>query len=206
MESTLTPFEQKLRQYIRDKGDKALEKFFKKGKNTLRLVLEAAQKNGINLETIAQAENKGLEDGSLNTVFGINILERVILPKPEVEEYRKNIQPFLTAGQNERFAEKLAAMLYEKLDDETKKVLTTRKICTYILNLGFLRLPRVSHRTAIKFIVRYKPLFKNETEVLESVLERLVEEEVAATPIEQTREKIASLKEEMQKIYRTVVQ
>ena len=92
-------------------------------------------------------------------------------------------------------------MLYGNLSNDERDELSRRQIETYILGLGFLRLPRGNHREALSCIVEYVPLFKGETEVLLRIVERYVDEELSRTPIDQTESRTHELELEVIKLY-----
>lgn len=198
-----TPFEGKLLKKAREQGWDA-KQYLIPGKVTLETVLEKLKEKGVPAELLQKAIEVGMEDGSLVTAYKSDVFETYILPLPELQDFRRNIQPFLTPEQNLRMITVLASVLYAKLGSEAKRELTERMILRKSLNLGYIRLPRASHRQGCDFIVKYPALFKHEAEVLESMVERFVDEELSRTPIEETAEKIQALKKEVEKIYGSV--
>ena len=129
-----------------------------------------------------------------------NIMEDKILRTKEVQDIRK-VQPYLNEEQSERIVGRLAKILYDKLDEETKKKTSSERVKTYILNLGFIKLPRLSHKGVCDIIIRYKPLFKNEQEVIDSIVSRYADEELAITPITDTSSRIKEIKKEIIEMY-----
>jgi len=131
-------------------------------------------------------------------------IDKIVSSSKEVKEFRRNIQPFLNPEQNEHFVGKLANLLYNNLDEKEKNNINPFRIKTYILNLGFIRISRISRKDAPKFVIKYKSLFRNEQEVLQNIVERYVDEELASTPIEKTSQRIAELKQEVKTLYEGV--
>jgi hypothetical protein len=201
----LTPFEKKFLQIAREKRWD-VKQYFVQGKITLETVIEKLKQSGASEELIQKAIGEGMKDGSLSIAYQSNAFEKYVLQLPELREFRRNIQPFLTREQNERLVNALAPFLYAKLSDQAKKELTERMIVTKSLNLGYIRLPRASHRLAYDFIVKYPALFRHETEVLECMVERFIDEELSTTPIRETEQKIRELKGELKRIYGSVQQ
>ena len=201
--SNLTPYEKLKISTAREQrwdGRKGLTP----GKITLEEDLQKLRESGFSPDIINKAIEKGMEDGSLSIAYQSDAFERYVLTMPEFRQFRRDVQPSLTVDQNKRIIEALAPMLYAKLNERAKKELTERMIVMKSLNLGYIRLPRASHRLACNFIVQYPALFRHETEVLDGMVERLVDEELTTAPIGETKEKIAELKQELRKIYESV--
>ncbi len=129
------------------------------------------------------------------------VMDEVVLSDKDLRRYRRDMQPYLSQEQHKHIVRKLAEMLYARMSEDEKKELSQKKVETYILGLGFLRLPRGNHREALDFIVEYNPLFKGETEVLLRIAERYMDEELAKTPIDQTEQRIVELEDEVIKLY-----
>ncbi len=132
--------------------------------------------------------------------------EKSLLQSKELQDYRRNLQPYLSKEQNERCAEHIATFLWHKLTPEERGSITPQRIKRHILNLGFVRQPRCNHREAYKYMVEYAPLFKTETEVLDCILERYVDEELFAvgthlTSAQKTKQRIKELKQEVKTLY-----
>ena len=201
--SNLTPYEKLKISTAREQrwdGRKGLTP----GKITLEEDLQKLREHSFSPDIINKAIEKGMEDGSLSIAYQSDAFERYVLAMPEFRQFRRDVQPSLTVDQNKRIIEALAPMLYAKLNERAKKELTERMIVMKSLNLGYIRLPRASHRLACNFIVQYPALFRHETEVLDGMVERLVDEELTTAPIGETKEKIAELKQELRKIYESV--
>lgn len=131
-----------------------------------------------------------------------NKIDEIVLKSHEVQEYRRTIQPYLGDNEvNRRALARLAETIYGRLSEEDRKSIGQKQILVHMLNLGFLRIPRVSHRAACNFIVKYPALFRNEGEVIGNLVERLVDEELATTPIERTMDKINELKLYAEQLY-----
>ena len=128
-------------------------------------------------------------------------IEKIVLSSPELQEFRKTIQPYLDKDSNIRILAKFAKTLYEQMTDEQKKDYSEKKVFFTILNIGFLRIPRVSHRAACDFIVKYPALFRDEQEVVDSMVERFVDEELSSTPINQTKNKTGELRDYVRNLY-----
>lgn len=203
--SDYTPFEKLLLEVSRlQRWDG--KKWLEQDKITLETIVEKLRESGVKEELLQKAIEQGMEDGSASIAYKSDAFERHVLAIPEFREFRRNVQPFLTADQNKRIIEALAPMLYAKLSDRARQELTERMIVMKSLNLGYIRLPRASHRLACNFIVQYPALFRHETEVLDGMVERLVDEELSTTPIGETREKVTALKNDLRKIYASVGQ
>lgn len=129
-----------------------------------------------------------------------NSLENKVLHSKEIQDYRRELQPYLNKEQNKRFVEKLAKLLYNRLDDDSKKRTNPQTLKIQILNLGFIRLTRASRHEAIDVLVKYAPLFKNEEDVLYHLAERYAEEELIGTPIKYTQKRIRELKKEIKEL------
>ena len=132
--------------------------------------------------------------------------EKSLLQSKELQEYRKNLQPHLSKEQNERCAEQISHYLWNKLTPEERGSITPERIKRHILNLGFVRQPRCNHREAYQFIVEYAPLFKTETDVLDCILTRYVDEQLFATgtnktSAQDTKKRINELKQEVKTLY-----
>lgn len=129
-------------------------------------------------------------------------LDKIILGSLEAQEFRRTVQPYLGDTEvNRRTLKRLAETLYQRLSAEDKKDIAQKQILIRLLNLGFLKIPRVSHRAACDFIVKYPSLFRNEGEVIDSLVERLVDEELATTPIDRTAERVSELKDYARRLY-----
>lgn len=128
-------------------------------------------------------------------------LEKQILNSKELQEYRRDLQPYLNEEQNRVFAEKLGELLYERLDENAKNGTTPQKIVRYILNLGIITISRVSHKEAIGFVMKYSSLFNGERDILNRIAERYIDEELAITPVEKTQQRIRELEEAVKKLY-----
>lgn len=198
-----TPFERLLLEVSRIQRWDG-KQYLEKDRITLETVLERLRSYGTSEEVLQRLLEKGMEDGSASTAYQSDAFEKHVLAMPEFREFRRSVQPFLTVDQNKRIIEALAPILYAKLNPRARKELTERMIVMKSLNLGYIRLPRASHRLACNFIVQYPALFRHETEVLDGMVERLVDEELSTTPIGETKEKIAELKQELRKIYESV--
>lgn len=131
------------------------------------------------------------------------LLEKYIQKSEEVKGYIE-IKDYLNDKQKDRLASKLSTMLYNQLDDNEKKLLNEKTIKMYLLNIGFIRMHRPTHRKAVDFIKKYPALFENEDDVLYHILERYVDEELTNTPIIQTQQRILDLKQEVKELYRSV--
>ena len=137
-----------------------------------------------------------------------DVFDRALLRDPVVAGFR-DIQEHLTDAQRERLATGVAGYLLEKYKStftpDEKEALTTERIRRRILNLGFITLPRTGNRQVFGFIVNYPALFKNEQEVLEAILERHIDYELAHAPKVETNETVARLKREISAIYEKVM-
>src|SRR3989338_413434 len=133
----------------------------------------------------------------------VEVLEEKVLHSEEVQDYRQ-FRMYLTKEQNQRLASKLSAILHGRLDEKTKGLLDQKTIITYILNMGFIQVPRVTHREAIEFVQRYKSLFQNEEDVLYHILERYVDEELTRVPVEGTSQMVVQLKNEITQLYEEI--
>ncbi|MBS3095208.1 hypothetical protein J4231_00865 [Candidatus Woesearchaeota archaeon] len=134
----------------------------------------------------------------------LDLSEKCVLNSKMIQDY-KAVSLFLTEEQNKRFAYKLSDLLYSKLDEETRKSISKKHIRIYILNLGFIKISRVSHREAIEFVKEYKALFSDENEVLLNIMGRYLDEELVRAPINETDKKISELKVELSKLYNEVI-
>lgn len=132
-----------------------------------------------------------------------NLLEKYIQKSEEVKGYVE-VKDYLNDEQKERLASKLSTMLYNQLDDDEKKLVDEKTIKRYLLNIGFIRMHRPTHRKAIDFIKQYPSLFENEDDVVFHILERYVDEELTNTPITQTQQRINELKHEVRELYRSI--
>lgn len=119
---------------------------------------------------------------------------RYVEPLPELKEFRRNIAPFLNQEQFDKIASKLSKVLYERLNERQRKLLSTNVITKHLLGLGYLSFTRPSHKQALGFIKEYSALFQDTYEVISSIMERYVDEELARTPIKSTEKKIDELK------------
>jgi len=131
------------------------------------------------------------------------IIEEEILTSSTLQMYRRTVQPYLSEKQNKTMTERIAKLLFDKLTKEGKEKLTMGRIKTYILNLGFIRLPRTNHKEAVDFIIEYHSLFEGQEDVKYHIVERFMDEEILKMPRDPaaTHDKICELKDLARKIY-----
>jgi hypothetical protein len=132
-----------------------------------------------------------------------DVIERRVVNVREYDGYM-DTKDFLNEDQRDRLASRVAGKLYEKLDESEKKLVNERTIKKYLLNIGFIRSKRSSHKNALAFIIEYPALFRDEDDVVSHILGRYIDEELTKTSIEETSRKISSLRNEVRNLYRGI--
>jgi cell fate (sporulation/competence/biofilm development) regulator YlbF (YheA/YmcA/DUF963 family) len=133
------------------------------------------------------------------------IIDTHIAKTPEYQGFL-DVKDYLKDDEKEKLATKLSKLLYSQLGDEERQVIDEGSIKRYLLNIGFIRAKRVSHRKAIDFIKEYPSLFHNEESVLSHILERYIDEDLTNTPVEDTSQRIKDLKQEVRELYRSILE
>jgi hypothetical protein len=132
-----------------------------------------------------------LDHGVIDIIEGTKEYQDLIKVAPNI----------LTKNELQTFGSKIAGIIYEKLSEEQKRDIDINKLTKYCLNVGILRMKRTSHRAAYDFIKEYQPLFRSESQVLERIVDRYIEDELFRTRPEKTSERIDELKEEIKELY-----
>ena len=197
----------KLREILNEVAPKS--KYLRK-ENALRALIEDAKKLGYDKTTIRALINKGKKMGDWNEHYiskskkgNINQGIEQILTESEIfKDYLTKIRPHLSSEENKKFAEKLAQRIYGHLNKDQQICYGFDKITHYILNLGFINIPRVSNQQIYTYTKKYKSLFKDCPDAFDRIADRWVEEEIAKTPRNKTDEKIAELKEQLKELYK----
>jgi len=127
-----------------------------------------------------------------------------VLPLKETQEFKEDLVPYLSQEQLGNIVGKIGNMLYQKLNDKQRELLNAKTITRHLLGLGYLTFNRSSHKKAVGFIKKYAPCFKGEQDVVFSILERYVDEELARTPIEDTQKRVMELKIEVEALARGI--
>ena len=133
----------------------------------------------------------------------VNVIDNGIINSIEYKDFMK-IRDSLTENERERMASNLAKLLYNKIGEKEKKLISEGTIKRYLMCAGFIDIKRTGYKELINFVKQYPPLFLNEEEVLSSILGRYVDEELTRTPVSETKERIRQLKDEIKKLYESI--
>ncbi len=216
IQKVVQDFEEAYFQYCRRNANEARDSFtfsnfidqqqYKNFRETLR-----SQLNGFSLEDFVFDH---LSDEQKNRIGGLlryrTSLGNLLVEKQSIiidniirntDEFKGYIEVKDFLEDRERLAERISLLLYDKLSDKEKKIIDKNTVKKYLLNIGFIKMKRLSHAKAIDFITHYPALFRDEKEVLSGILERYVDDELSKTPVKETKKRIKSLREEIKKIY-----
>jgi hypothetical protein len=133
----------------------------------------------------------------------LDICSELLSNNPIIERYIQ-IRGHLSEDSQKKVAQKIAENIYQNLDEKSRGLLNVRVLYRYVLNIGFIEIPRYSKKDIVDFMKDYPSIFHSLESVYDSILRRYVYDELGRTPIDRTVLRGNELKKELSSLMENI--